>query len=97
MAAAPAEAAARAVRIARAARPARGRTAPPAGAYDADDLGAPAYIPLPTGALEASALLGPASAGIPVWPAALLAGEAPSQLRSAAPGAPSVRLVGLSH
>ncbi len=66
-------------------------------ARDAEDLNPPAYIPLPAGAVEASALLGPASAGIPVWPAALLAGEAPFQLRAAGRGAPSLRVVGLSH
>ncbi len=67
-----------------------------AAARDTDDL-LPAYIPLPAGALEASALLAPASVGIPVWPAALLAGEAPLQLRGVGAGGPSVRLVGLSH
>ncbi len=66
-------------------------------ALGGDDLGLPAYIPLPAGALEAAALLGSTSAGVPVWPAALLAGEAPGQLRSAAPGRPIVRLVGLTH
>lgn len=69
----------------------------PADAFDADGLGTPAYIPLPAGALETSALLGPATAGVPVWPAALLAGEAPVQLRTVVPGAPAVRVVGLSH
>ncbi|HEY0778159.1 MAG TPA: hypothetical protein VGD56_09355 [Gemmatirosa sp.] len=64
---------------------------------DSDDLRPPAYIPLPTGALEAGVLLGPASAGIPVWPAALLAGEAPMQFRAAGRGGPSLRVVGLSH
>ena len=63
---------------------------------DTEDI-IPAYIPLPAGVLEASALLGPTSAGIPVWPAALLAGEAPMQLRGVGVGGPSVRLVGLSH
>lgn len=91
-------AAARATGTGRAARANRGHVADHLMAtHDVDDLGAPAYIPLPTGVLEANALLGPASAGIPVWAAALLAGEAPTQLRSAAPGAPTVRLVGLSH
>ena len=90
-------AAARAV-VARGARAVRRRDADQlAAARDSDDLNAPAYIPLPAGALEASALLGPASAGIPVWPAALLAGEASMQFRAAGRGGASVRLVGLSH
>jgi hypothetical protein len=36
--------------------------------------------------LSASDLVGPATAGIPVWPAALLAGEAPVQFLNAASG-----------
>ncbi|GJG85817.1 hypothetical protein tb265_09980 [Gemmatimonadetes bacterium T265] len=108
VAATPAQSVARPPAVAGATHPARSRAAERLAAdrqtgsrfadvRDTDDLGAPVYIPLPAGALEAAALLGPTSAGIPVWPAALLAGEAPSQLRTAAPGAPSVRLVGLSH
>jgi hypothetical protein len=42
--------------------------------------------------LPASELLGPATAGIPVWPAALLAGETPVQFLNAGSGIELVSL-----
>lgn len=56
----------------------------------------PMYIALPPMGLEASALVAPASNGVPVWAAALLAGEAPAELMRGA-NAPAVRLVNVAH